>query len=319
MSIATGTLEQQSFHAELVAAGLIIPSGEPGVYGRGMTFEAVRNGVDAFISRVGAADEPERPRFPPVIPKSILERVGYLKSFPQLCGCIFSFAGTEHATIDLVERANRGDDWSLHLTMTDVVLTPAACYPVYPALGARGVLPAGGATLDLGASYVFRNEPSADPARLQMFHQREMVRAGSAEQVLAWRELWMRRAQEIFSSLDLEATLDAASDPFFGRGGKILAKTQREQGLKFEVLVPIASPGPTACSSFNYHQQHFASVFGIQLADGSLAHTACLGFGLERMTLALFKRHGLTVEHWPSHVRQIVWPAHTRDADLVSV
>ena len=28
--------------------------------------------------------------------------------------------------------------------MTDLVLTPAACYPVYPAIAARGALPAGG-------------------------------------------------------------------------------------------------------------------------------------------------------------------------------
>ena len=65
--------------------------------------------------------------------------------------------------------------------MTDLVLTPAACYPVYPALAARGPLPAGGLTVDAGGSYVFRHEPSGDPARLQMFHQREIVRIGEPD------------------------------------------------------------------------------------------------------------------------------------------
>ena len=67
--------------------------------------------------------------------------------------------------------------------MSDLVLVPAACYPVYPAIAARGPLPPGGVTVDAGGSYVFRSEPSGDPARLQMFHQREIVRIGEPEAV----------------------------------------------------------------------------------------------------------------------------------------
>ena len=308
MSTAIGTPEEQAFLAELIAEGHILPSGEPGVYGRGMVFEDVRNAFDALVTRIGAADMPERPRFPPVIPRRTLEKAGYLKSFPHLCGAIFSFAGKETEAMTLVERASRGEDWSMHLSMTDVVLVPAACYPAYPAMALRGPLPQGGVTLDLGGSYVFRNEPSGDPARLQMFHQREMVRIGTEVEVLAWRETWMARATNIFNQVGLNATLDVASDPFFGRGGKMLAKSQLAQGLKFEVLVPIASPGPTAVSSFNYHQEHFGTAFGIQLHDGSVANSACLGFGLERITLALFRKHGMKLSHWPSNIKTQLWP-----------
>ncbi len=308
MSTAIGTPEEQAFLAELIAEGHILPSGEPGVYGRGMVFEDVRNAFDALVTRIGAADMPERPRFPPVIPRRTLEKAGYLKSFPHLCGAIFSFAGKETEAMTLVERASKGEDWSMHLSMTDVVLVPAACYPAYPAMALRGPLPQGGVTLDLGGSYVFRNEPSGDPARLQMFHQREMVRIGTEVEVLAWRETWMARATDIFQQVGLNATLDVASDPFFGRGGKMLAKSQLAQGLKFEVLVPIASPGPTAVSSFNYHQEHFGTAFGIQLHDGSVANSACLGFGLERITLALFRKHGMKLSHWPSNIKTQLWP-----------
>ena len=48
----------------------------------------------------------------------------------------------------------------------------------------------------------------------------------------------------------------------------MLAASQREQQLKFEVLTQIAGPEPTAVASFNYHQDHFASAYGIELADG---------------------------------------------------
>jgi seryl-tRNA synthetase len=66
----------------------------------------------------------------------------------------------------------------------------------------------------------------------------------------------------------------------------------------------IAGPEPTAVASFNYHQEHFASVYGLELADGSEAHTACLGFGLERITIALLNRHGFDLSAWPAQVSE---------------
>lgn len=308
MTAATGTSGQQQFLDELTRYGHLIPSGEMGVYGRGMEFEDVRNRFDDLVTRAGADDQPERPRFPPIIPRRTLEKAGYLKSFPQLCGAIYSFSGNGRDAVELAERAQRGDDWSGHLSMTDVVMVPAACYPAYPAIARRGPLPRGGVTLDLGGCYVFRHEPSGDPARLQMFHQREMVRIGEADDIVAWRETWMNRAKNIFEQCGLNATFAVASDPFFGRGGKLMANNQREQGLKFEALVPIASPDLTAVSSFNFHQDHFSSAFGIQLHDGRVANSACLGFGLERITLALFRAHGMETRYWPHAVRARLWP-----------
>ena len=307
MAAPAGNPQQQFLH-ELISHGHFLPSGEPGIYGRGEAFERVRTALDGLITRIGAGDRPERPRFPPVIPRSILEKVGYLKSFPQLCGCVFSFAGTRASALEMAERAERGEDWSGYLSMTNVTLVPAACYPAYPAIAQRGPLPATGVTLDLGGCYVFRNEPSADPARLQMFHQRELVRIGDAETVFAWRETWMDRARKMYEQIGLEARIDTASDPFFGREGKLLANSQRQQGLKFEALVSIASAEPTAVSSFNLHQEHFGETFGIRLHDGGTASSSCVGFGLERITLALFRAHGLESSEWPSGVRNRLWP-----------
>jgi seryl-tRNA synthetase len=299
---------QQLFLSELVAHGHFLPSGEPGIYGRGAAFELVRTALDDLITRVGAGDRPERPRFPPVIPRRILEQVGYLKSFPQLCGCVFSFGGSRASALDMAERAERGEDWSGYLSATNVALVPAACYPAYPAIAQRGPLDPGGVTLDLGGCYVFRNEPSQDPARLQMFHQRELVRIGEADAVFAWRETWMDRARTVFEQIGLEAKIDTASDPFFGREGKLLANSQRQQGLKFEALVPIASAEPTAVSSFNLHQEHFGATFGIRLHGGGTASSSCVGFGLERITLALFRAHGMDAAGWPRDVRNRLWP-----------
>jgi hypothetical protein len=71
--------------------------------------------------------------------------------------------------------------------------------------------------------------------------------------------------------------------------------------------VPIAGPEPTALASFNHHVDHFASTYGIELADGGTAHTACLGFGHERIVLALLRTHGLDPSRWPTAVIAKLW------------
>jgi seryl-tRNA synthetase len=300
-----GTPDQAEFLADLVAHGLLVETGVPGVYGRAGAFEQVRSAFDALVTRTAVADDPERMSFPPLLPRRQLEKIGYLKSFPHLAGTIFAFGGDEEQAAAQEERAGRHEDWSEFQSMTDLVLTPAACYPVYPAVAARGPLKPGGLTVDAGGSYVFRHEPSGDPARLQMFHQREIVRIGEPETVAQWRDVWRDRSVALLRAAGLDASFDIASDPFFGRSGRLLARSQRAQALKFEVLVQIAGPEPTAVASFNYHQDHFSSIYGIAIENGGgPAHTACLGFGLERIALALLRTHGLDLARWPTSVRE---------------
>jgi seryl-tRNA synthetase len=298
-----GTPDQEDFLRDLFGAGYLIDSGVPGVYGRGDAFERVRLGFDAKVTAASETESPEHMVFPPLLPRRQMEDVGYLKSFPHLACTVFAFEGDEAAAAEQERRAEQHGDWSEHQEMTDLVLKPAACYPVYPAIGARGRLAGDGVMVDAGGTYVFRHEPSGDPARLQAFHQREIVRIGAPETVVEWRNRWRDRAVELLRSVGLDAVPDVASDPFFGRSGRLLARSQRAQELKFEILVPIAGPEPTAVASFNYHQDHFSSVYGIEMdAPDPTAHTACLGFGLERITLALVRKHGLDQDRWPAAV-----------------
>src|SRR5919112_564974 len=221
------TPDQAELLDALVAHGHLIPSGVPGVYGRGSDFEDVRMRFDAYVSRSAAEEAPEVLRFPPVLPRRQLEDAGYLKNFPHLAGTVFAFEGSEAQARVQSERAAGHEDWSEHQHMSELVLMPAVCYPVYPAIARRGPLPEGGVTIDPGGSYAFRHEPSGDPARLQMFHMRELVRIGEPEVVQAWREHWRDRALRLLRELGLDADFDVASDPFFGCAGSARRRARR--------------------------------------------------------------------------------------------
>jgi seryl-tRNA synthetase len=298
---------QAEFLKQLLENGILIDMGVDGLYGRSGVFEDVVERFSQLVAAFGKEDRAEVVRFPPGMSRSQFESSGYMKSFPQLAGTVHSFCGGDRDHLAMLTKIEAKEDWTAEQKATDVVLTPAACYPLYPAIAKRGKLPEQGGLYDL-YSYCFRHEPAIDPARMQMFRMREYVRMGTQEQVVTFRQTWLDRGEELMKSLGVPVALDVANDPFFGRSGKLLSNNQRDQKLKFELLIPITSEeNPTACLSFNYHQDHFGTKWGLCTCDDTVAHTACVGFGMERVALALFKHHGLDVARWPRNVRSVLW------------
>jgi len=297
--------QQLEYQSALVAAGILQRSSVKGVYGRGPAFVAAFEGVDRFVSEAGRSDEPEVYRFPAVIPREALVRTDYLRSFPDLVGSIHGFDGDDRAHAALLRALDAGADWSAALTPADLVLLPAACYPLYPML--EGELPAGGRLFDVLGTCL-RREPSDDPARMQAFHMHEFVHVGTPDSARAFRDSWLERSQQMMADLGLTAELDVANDPFFGRAGSMLAASQRERALKFELLATVSDrENPTAIVSCNCHLDHLTVPFGISSAGGGIAHSACVGFGLERIVLGLFAEHGLDPERWPHETRKRLW------------
>jgi seryl-tRNA synthetase len=282
--------------------GLFHQTGVDGVYARTGLYEGVVEALAALISTYRPKGA-EVLRFPPVMSRAQLERHGYLKSFPNLLGCVSCLSGSERDIRGVVARFEEGEDWTGSLGAADLVLAPAACYPVYPLAAARGPVPASGLLFDVACD-CFRREPSTDIDRFQSFRMREYVCIGTEAQIHAFRDQWIGRAKGLADRLGLSYHVDLASDPFFGRGGQIVAASQIEQALKFELLIPVRSEvKPTACMSFNYHQDHFGHTWDLNTADGKPAHTGCVAFGMDRLAVALFSAHGLDLEQWPTDVR----------------
>lgn len=282
---------------------LFCPMGAEGVYGRTALFEGIVEGLGRRISR---EREPgtEVLRFPPVMSRAQLEASGYLKSFPNLLGCVCALHGSEAEIREAADRAEIGGDWTTGLAPADLVLSPAACYPLYPLAARRGPVPPGGLVFDV-AGECFRREPSKEVGRLQSFRMREYVRIGSPDAVVAFRDSWIGRARQLAGELGLTHEVTPASDPFFGRTGQVMAISQLQQSLKFELVV--AAPGlrpPMACMSFNCHLDHFAGVWGLCGEAAAPVHTGCVAFGIDRLAIALFLTHGSEPRGWPVAVRR---------------
>jgi seryl-tRNA synthetase len=288
---------------DALATALFCPMGVNGVYARTALFEGVVDGLSLLISGCREPDT-EVLRFPPVMSRQQLERSGYLKSFPNLLGCVCGLHGTEAEIRAAADRFERGGDWTTSLAPGELVLSPAACYPVYPLVAGRGPVPQGGLRFDVACD-CFRHEPSLQLSRLQSFRMREYVHVGTPDEVADFRERWIGRAQALAEDLGLEHRVVPANDPFFGRIGQVMAVAQLQQALKFELVVPAGAPAlPTACMSFNCHLDHFAAVWGLRHATGATVHTGCVAFGIDRLALALFCRHGIAPRKWPVPVRR---------------
>jgi seryl-tRNA synthetase len=286
-----------------IAEALLLPSGIDGVYARTAMFEQVINGLTDLISQYREPNT-EVLRFPPVMSRRQVEKSGYLNSFPHFLGCVSCLSGSEAEIHAAVDRHEAGEDWTPALAAADLVLSPAACYPVYPLVASRGQMPADGLLFDVACD-CFRREPSKMLDRLQSFRMREYVRVGTPRQIDEFRRRWMKLAEGFAARLGLNWRIDYASDPFFGRGGKLMAVSQVEQALKFELLIPVHSAErPTACMSFNYHRDHFGTAWNIRTATDEVAHTGCVAFGLDRLALALFATHGLDFAAWPAPARK---------------
>jgi seryl-tRNA synthetase len=151
---------------------------------------------------------------------------------------------------------------------------------------------------------------------MQAFRMHEFVYLGDADMAVAHRDTWLERSAHVLGGLGLSVTAVLASDPFFGRAGKLLSANQRGESLKHEIVTSVRpGEGPIAVASSNCHLDHFGRGFGIETANGAVAHSACVGFGTERITLALFAAHGLDPEQWPAGVRDQLWPS-TRTAGI---
>jgi seryl-tRNA synthetase len=294
-----------SFRDALFEAGLLLPTGIDGLYGRSAAYQAIVRGIDRAITELGG-DAFEPIEFPPVLSRPTFDRTDYLRSFPDLMGSVHVFQGDDRKHAELIKRYERRGAWEELVDASEVVLSSAACHPLYSLCTGR--LPAGGRRFEI-RNWCFRHEPSTDPARMMAFAMHELVYVGEPEEAQEHREVFLDKGLRLLGGLGLPMKAVPANDPFFGRLGTIQASIQLEEALKIEGVTPIVSEeAPTAIISGNCARDHFGAPFDITTESGAIAHSSCVAFGVDRVTLALLRHHGLEPRDWPPEVRHALWP-----------
>lgn len=274
----------------------------PGVYLFPEGFEQIIAALRAGIAALGAGQGYRWLAIPPVISRRMIERAGYVNAFPQLLGTVHSFAGDGKGWSRLAPLVAEGGEWHADQQISDLVLLPATCYPVYASIA--------GAELDAPirfavSGHCFRQEATSEAGRLRSFRMAEYVTAGTEQHCVQWRSDWLGRVEGWLTGLGLPVSVEVADDPFFGPGRKLFQAAQRAQELKLELKVPVAADRVQAVASANYHKDHFGEGFEFSCA-GQVGHTACMAFGLERIALALVHAHGDRLADWSAGVQALL-------------
>jgi seryl-tRNA synthetase len=266
--------------------------------------EATDHTVLRWARTLGAAEH----RYPSLIDLGVLKRAGQLDSFPQHLTRVSHSepSGEESSSSRLRALYREPEDSSVAaLPRNDMVaLAPAVCYHAYPEWENKTLGPDTTLLTARGRCYRHEGGNYVPLERLWDFTMREIIILGTREQVEDVRHSLVRQVSELVTMLDLDASIDMATDPFFAAGDEGRRLMQQAGALKYELQLAVDATGRTiAAASFNHHHDFFGTRFGIRLADGTTAHSGCVAFGLERWVLALFAQHGVDHRTWSAGAR----------------
>ena len=212
----------QSMPLDHLADALFHKMGADGVYARTALYEDVVERLAALITRHREPNT-EVMRFPPVMSRGQLEKSGYLKSFPNLLGCVCGLHGTE------ARDPRRRQPLRCRRRLDDVALARRSRAVAgrllsglsdrrepRPAAGGRPALRRRRRLLPPRALAPSRPAAVLPDARICLHRHARTTSPISASAG------WCAR-RTLRASLGLAFKVDYASDPFFGRVGQMKA------------------------------------------------------------------------------------------------
>jgi seryl-tRNA synthetase len=216
---------------------------------------------------------------PPLLPVAALARLDFFDNFPHQALLVSPLDMTKQLTSEALAYASET------LEPASLALPSAACFAVYLYHRERS-LPDKTTVTVLGRCFR-REERYEDLRRLLGFHMREIVALGTPEFVQDHLRRFGDRILAFAAALDLPIRKEAATDPFYDRGGP-RALLQKLAPVKHELLVE-----DLAVASLNTHRNFFGQRCAITLAGtGRPLFTGCVAFGLERWLAVLLARFG---------------------------
>lgn len=293
-------------HPLLEAAGQLKRFG-PGRYGLGPVPLKLLEAFDRSFRRLETVRGAAEHRYPSLVGADLLHRCRYLQSFPHALSLV-SHLREDFDAIRRFAQAVRWDGDRLEgadaaLAPVQCLLAPTVCFHHYGWLeGQTGC--ADHVITALGKCFRYESTNLSGLERLWDFSMREVVFVGSAAHVLEQRRRALSEATALLDAWELNYEIAGATDPFFIEDYSAQVLFQKCFDLKFEVSALLPYSGRyLAIGSFNYHQDFFGRSLAITTPGGEPVHTGCVGFGLERVALAVLAQHGVDPKHWPKAIR----------------
>ncbi|HVB45621.1 MAG TPA: hypothetical protein VNF47_23345 [Streptosporangiaceae bacterium] len=274
----------------------------PGLYVGGPGIALLTRALDRVFLDVAHRAGALEYAVPGLVSWETLDRAQYTKNFPQhLFAC-----ATVGPDLDAIERFAASADSavrSAELVPGEVFLAPAVCLHLF-ARFAGSVLAQPQAGTVRGSCGRYEAASRASPVRLWSYSMREIVFIGPAAPALAFHGQMLDVLAGLLDDLAVPGRVVTASDPFFTSAAGARTDYQNRFAVKHELCGRMAPDGASlAVASLNLHQQHFGIGFDIKLADGSPAHSVCIGFGLERWAHWLHGYLGDDPARWPALLR----------------
>ena len=243
--------------------------------------------ADAAFCLLAGGWEADAERHPATLPASVLRRTGYLRSFPHQA----TFAvGLDPAVLGEFA-ADPDQDPRPMLGAATELLTPAACYHLYPAHEGQALT---GPLYLTTVNTCYRRETKYVPLRRQWsFTMREIVCLGTTGEAAEFARKTGAAVGLLCELAGLPVSWEQATDPFFQPEKNPAYLLQKLSPVKHEAVY-----GDLAIGSVNVHHEHFGEAFDITRA-GEPVHTACVAFGLERWLFAITDAHGEDPASWP--------------------
>ena len=249
---------------------------------------------DRFLSLAGRWEAADH-RFPTFLAATVLERIDWFRSFPQLVTFPVSLDPDEANLASFT--AGQPVDGEGRVRPTSFapihdVLTPAACYHLYDHHQGRA--------FDRPRYFTtrntcFRREEHYVPLERQWsFAMREIVCMGTAAETRTFIEEATAEVDRLVAAIALPVRWAHASDPFFRPSENPQYLMQQVDPTKEELLFDER----LAIASTNLHHDHFGRAFDIR-RDGEPVRTACIAFGIERWVAAFLHHYG-TEGPWPA-------------------
>lgn len=278
----------------------------PGRVGVGPVVVKLMEFFESKIVDVAREFHAQPHQFPTIIGADVLDKCGYLRSFPHALTLV-SHLREDLRSIQNFAQSAHYTDGALTVDSGDVakircLLAPTICFHYYAWLQSSTVPPT---TITAGGRIVrFESGNFNGMERVWEFASREIVFVGPDDYVLAGRMKCIEKFILLFDELGMAYSIESATDPFFVDEYAAQALAQNVCKLKFELRALLPYRNDTiSVGSFNYHQNFFGRSLKIASDGAKAAHTACVGFGLERLALAFLAQHGFDRVRWPAIVR----------------